>query len=104
MVTVNQEEYIKQQIRRQLEKVDHELSGYKVILFGSRAAGCARARSDFDVGIIGEQPIPLTTFYRIEDLFDEINTLYTIDWVDLNRAGPKLRQEAMKTMELLYEG
>lgn len=101
---MNREQAIKQKIRQQLEKVDEDLEGYTVILFGSRAAGCAHERSDFDVGIIGQQPISLSTFYHIEDLFDTMDTLYTIDWVDLNRASPSFRQEAMKTMEILYAG
>ncbi len=101
---MDREQVIKQEIRRQLEKVSEELKDYTVILFGSRAAGCPRARSDFDVGIIGPQPISLRSFYRIEELFEAINTLYTIDWVDLNRASPTLRREALKTMEILYAG
>ena len=101
---INPEEAIKREIQRQLKIIGSEIKGYKVILFGSRAAGHAHSRSDFDVGVIGNQPISLKTFYRIEDLFEAINTLYTIDWVDLNRATPSFRREALKTMEVLYEG
>jgi predicted nucleotidyltransferase len=104
LVMMNHEQAIKQKIRQQLEKVSEDLKGYTVIIFGSRAVGCAHERSDFDVGIIGQQPISLSTFYHIEDLFDAMDTLYTIDWVDLNRASPSFRQEAMKTMEILYAG
>ncbi len=101
---MDREEAIKQEIRQQLKKIGSDLKGYKVILFGSRAAGHAGPRSDFDVGVIGSRPIRITTFYRIGDLLEAIDTLYTIDWVDLNRVTPSFYREAMKTMEVLYEG
>ena len=105
MITLmNREKAIKLEIQQQLKKVGGRLKGYKVILFGSRASGHAGPRSDFDVGIIGDHPIPLTTFYHIGDLLNAIETLYTIDWVDLNRVSPAFRREAMKKMEALYEG
>jgi predicted nucleotidyltransferase len=101
---MNREKAIKLEIQQQLQKVGSDLEGYRVILFGSQAAGCAGPHSDFDVGIIGEHPISLTTFYRIGDIFEAIDTLYTIDWVDLNRVTPAFRREAMETVEVLYEG
>lgn len=101
---MNREQVIKLEIQEQLQKIGSDLEGYKVILFGSRASGRARSRSDFDVGIIGDHPIPLATFYRIDDILAAIDTLYTIDWVDLNRVTPAFRREAMRTMETLYEG
>lgn len=101
---MRREDAIKQEIRKRLERLGDELKGYKIFLFGSRAAGYAHERSGFDIGIIGNTPAPLSTFYRIEDLLESIDTLYTIDWVDLNRAAPPFRREALKTAELLYEG
>ena len=85
-------------------KVSSELRGYRIVLFGSRAAGNARERSDFDIGIIGDEPVSLQTFYRIDDLLENIETLYKIDFVDLNRAFPSLKAEALKAMEPLFDG
>ena len=85
-------------------KVSSELRGYRIVLFGSRAAGNARERSDFDIGIIGDEPVSLQTFYRIDDLLENIETLYKIDFVDLNRAVPSLKTEALKAMEPLFDG
>ena len=96
------ENEIKQLIRRQLLKAAAELKGYKVVLFGSRARGEARERSDFDIGVYGERPLPSKTFYLIEDLLEAIQTLYQIDWVDLDRASPSFRTEALRQAELLY--
>jgi predicted nucleotidyltransferase len=84
------------------ESMADELRDHRVILFGSRASGDARERSDFDIGVLGDRPLPLKTFYRLEDLFDEIDTLYRIDWVDLNRVSPEFRREALKKAEVLY--
>ena len=93
---------ITDEIRKVCVQMAGDLQGYRVVLFGSRAAGNARDRSDFDVGVLGDVPLPLKTFYEMEDLFDEIETLYRIDWVDLNRVSPEFRREALKKTEALY--
>ena len=99
----SREEAIKQLIKEQLRKAAFGLKGYKVFLFGSRATGTAKSRSDFDVGVYGKRPIPLKTFYSIEDLLESIETLYSIELVDLNRVSLSFRKEAMKTAEIIYE-
>ena len=90
-------------LKQQLLRFASELKGHRVFLFGSQVAGTARARSDFDVAVDGDDPLPLRTFFAIEDAFDDLPTLYRIDWVDLNRAGPDFRKRALKHIELLYE-
>lgn len=100
----SREEEIKQMIITQLHKVAPLLKGYRVFLFGSRAEGTSKPRSDFDVGVIGEQPLPLKTFYLIEDLFDEMETLYKIDWVDFNQVSSRFAEYALQHIEILYEG
>ncbi len=72
---MNREQVIKLEIQEQLQKIGGDLAGYKVVLFGSRASGRACSRADFDVGIIGDHPIPLATFYRIADMLAAIDTL-----------------------------
>jgi predicted nucleotidyltransferase len=95
------EERIKEEIRKVCARMKADLCGYQVVLFGSRRAGVARDRSDFDVGVLGDTPLPLTIFYKMEDLFEQIPTLYRIDWVDLNRVSPEFRREALKQAEVL---
>ena len=87
---------IKEQIRRQVARAGRQLVGYRVFLFGSRACGMARPRSDFDVGVMGPAPLPPAVFQQIEDWLDEIDTLYRIDWVDMNRVTAAFRAEAMR--------
>ncbi|MFO7854063.1 MAG: nucleotidyltransferase domain-containing protein [Paracoccaceae bacterium] len=101
---MTREETIKELIKQQLRKAAPKLKGYKIVLFGSRVTGKAHDRSDFDVGIVGDRPIGLRTFYEIDSLLESIETLYRIDLVDLNRASPALKREALKAAEPLYDG
>lgn len=96
------EEEIVAMLKNVLEDSSEELKGHKVFLFGSRASGKAGERSDFDVGVIGEGPLPLKAYYRIEDRFDDLPTLYRIDWVDFNRTSDRFRERAMKHVRVLY--
>jgi predicted nucleotidyltransferase len=72
------------------------------VLFGSRARRDHRERSDFDLGIYGETPVPLQTFYKIGDFLDRIPTLYRIDWVDLNRAAAAVQKNALANAKVIY--
>ncbi len=101
--TIDREQQIKAMIVQQLESAKELLVGHKVFLFGSRVRGKARPYSDFDIGIWGEAPLPLKAFYKLEDMMEELPTLYKIDLVDLNRTGDKFQQQALKHVETLYE-
>jgi predicted nucleotidyltransferase len=90
-------------IRQCMESAGTDLRGYKIVLFGSRAAGRAGPRSDFDIGVIGERPMPLDVFFQIEDKLEALPTLYSIDWVDLSRALPAFRENALKEASVIYE-
>ena len=98
------EDAIKQIFRECFGEFPEELRGRTVVLFGSRAAENSHSRSDFDIGVIGPQQIPMKTLYKIEDMLDSIDTLYTLDWVDLNRVGEEFRSEALLHTEVIYEG
>ena len=81
-----------------------QLAGYQVWLFGSRGRGTARSNSDYDIGILGEKPLDLPTYFEIQDAMEALPTLNAIDWVDLNRATKGLRENALKEGRLIYEG
>ena len=99
---VNRERQIVEQIRQVLLRVGDDLAGYRVFLFGSRATGEAGDRSDFDVGILGSERLPLRVFYKIDDMFDNIETLYSIDLVDMSDVSSSFRHEALRKTEVLY--
>lgn len=81
----------------------NRLGGRQVVLFGSRAQGKAKSRSDFDLGVVGDTPLPLVDFFAIEDMLDELPTLYRIDWVDLARVSERFRSQALQKVEVIYE-
>lgn len=99
---MNREDQILDWIRQGLSRYSEELTGYQVVLFGSRARRSHGERSDFDLGIYGDKPISLQVFYRISDFLESLPTLYRIDWVDLNRAAEKLRDNALNNAVVLY--
>lgn len=78
------------------------LHGHRVVLFGSRAAGTAKERSDFDIGVDGDAPLSFSAFYAIADRLESLRTLYRIDWVDLCRTSALFRSEALKNSRTLY--
>ena len=78
------------------------LKGYKVWIFGSRARGTEGPSSDYDIGVLGASPLDLALFFELQDALDALPTLYSIDWVDLNRASQPLREQALKEGRLLY--
>jgi predicted nucleotidyltransferase len=79
------------------------LAEHRVLLFGSRAAGTARSRSDFDIGIEGKTPLDVSAMSRIIDRLDAIETLYRIDCVDLQSVSEHFRENALHTAKVIYE-
>lgn len=67
----------------------------KIILFGSRARGSQRLRSDIDVAII----CPRATerdWQQVVDVIDDADTLLTIDCVRFDKADLELQQHILK--------
>ena len=96
-------EEILEMVRRVMHDHARELTGCRVLLFGSRAEGTAKERSDFDIGVDGPDSLPLEVFYRVEDALDELPTLHHIDWVDLNNVSPDFRESALLHTKVLYD-
>lgn len=100
---VAREAEVRQMLVETMHAAAERLGPRTVVLFGSRATGSAKDRSDFDLGVIGEEPMPFEDFYAIDDLIETLPTLYRIDWVDLTRASPKFRAAALEHADVLYE-
>ena len=73
---------------------------YRVFLFGSRATGSARERSDIDIGIERPAPVPRAALAAIHDELEEAPTLYTVDVVDFARMPEKFRRVAERQLPL----
>lgn len=99
---VNRAKKVKEMIRQVMDSFGPSLEGHRVFLFGSRAGGNARDRSDFDVGVLGDDSLSTKVFFSIAEALDNLPTLYCIDWVDLNRASPVFLKEALKNAEVIY--
>lgn len=75
------------------EEID--LRKYKAFFFGSRVSGASQEKSDIDVGILGDEPLPLTQIRCIKNRLEELPTLYTIDFVDMSDATEDFRTVAL---------
>ena len=73
----------------------------RVMFFGSRVSGGARARSDFDVAIDGPAPIAPHLLDGIRERLDGLPTLYRIDLVDLATVTARMRAEMMRHTETI---
>ena len=69
---------------------------YKIYLFGSWVKGNARENSDIDIGILGNKKVEWTIMAKILNSVDEINTLRSIDVVDLKSAGRNFREKVLQ--------
>lgn len=100
--SMTREETVLSMIRQELRAEASDLTGYRVVLFGSRARGRASARSDFDIGVVGPRPLPLDVFYRLAERFEGLRSLYSVDWVDLQRTSEAFRQSAQAQAVTLH--
>ena len=91
------------EIAREVARLARSLLGEntEVIWFGSWPRRRALAHSDIDLAISIGTPIPPERLALLHDAVDNIATLYQIDLVDLNTAGPGLREEVLKYGERL---
>lgn len=72
---------------------------YKAFLFGSRAHKKHTEYSDYDIGILGKQKIPLSKMLQIQRTLDE--TPYNVDLVDFLTVDEQFKTFTMKKTILL---
>ena len=70
-------------------------SAVEVILFGSRAKGTARERSDIDVAVSGVKDFDALA-EQIEEQIEELPTLYSIDLVNMDTCKNQLLLEDIR--------
>lgn len=82
-----------------IEKIKECLLPYDFIvaawLFGSQATGRARPDSDVDIALLAEQPLDLQQRLSIQIDLEEALQRFQVDVVDLHKASPVLRFEAL---------
>lgn len=76
----------------------HHLKGYKarVYLFGSQATGKATRYSDIDVAVLPLEPVPDLVFFNIREALEESDVIRSVDLVNLQEAGDRLRKRVSK--------
>jgi predicted nucleotidyltransferase len=72
-------------------------------VFGSRATGHARRRSDLDLAIGGTAPLTLRQRALLTDDFDESDLPIKVDVVDLNAISPEFRQRIERDFILIRD-
>lgn len=88
-----------QRILKSIQNLAQEHGIQKVILFGSRARGDNRERSDIDLAIQGGDTLHFTL-----DMEDKVPTLLFFDVVNLDEAvQPELSESIQKEGKVLYE-
>jgi predicted nucleotidyltransferase len=89
-------------IDRLVEEIGAHPQVSRVWLFGSRARGVHRPRSDVDLAI--EAPhADRRTWIALCDLADEAETLLRIDLIRLDEAPPELADRIRREGMVLYE-
>ncbi len=68
---------------------------YDVFIFGSRVTGEAGKFSDYDIGIIGNNPVPSFQKALIEEALEESNIPYKVDIVDFSLVSPEFKEIAL---------
>ena len=84
------------------EHLGHYHHEEKVVLFGSRARGDERERSDVDLAVVGED-ITDSEWTDIWCYVDDAPTLLCIDLVRFEQAPSHLRESVIKEGIALYE-
>lgn len=77
---------------------------YGAVLFGSQTIGGARAGSDWDIGLIGPEPLRGAVVQSIRDELEELPTLQTFDIVDLATTPEQFRQSALRGARAIVPG
>ena len=89
----------------QLEQVRQILRRWvpdrRVAAFGSRVRGGARPHSDLDLLVLGEEPLPRETLFRLKDAFEESDLPFRVDVVDQSRVSPEFHALVREQMEYI---
>jgi len=75
--------------------------GYRAFIFGSQANLTELKRADIDLGILGDEPIPINRLSKINGDIESLPMLYNIDLVDFNEVEERFKAVAFKNIEWL---
>ena len=79
------------EVIRETARLCRNFSAKEVILYGSRAKGTARERSDIDVAVTG-----VNNFDELREQVEELPTLYSVDLVNMDTCRNQLLLEDIR--------
>lgn len=74
---------------------------YQLLLFGSRTQGRSTNRSDYDLAILADEPLPLTLMAQLRAALEDLPVLQKVDLVDVRSVSPEFAKEVMASGVLL---
>ena len=87
-------ERVNVQMIRTVLRAFFPVDNFKVFVFGSRATGTARPNSDWDIGVLGAEPVPGRVMERARTALESLRTLQSFDLVDFRRVTRTFRDIA----------
>jgi len=90
-VIATQPDLTESDLRIVTEILSQRIPERPVYVFGSRATGKARRRSDLDLAVGGATPLTLRQRALLNDDFGESDLPIRVDVVDLNAISPEFR-------------
>lgn len=76
---------------------------YRVVVFGSRAKNTARTRSDLDLCLIGDKPLPISDLAALEDALSSSDLKIKVDVVDWQRIDKTFQNIIEKNTLVIQE-
>ena len=80
-----------EEVIQKVSEICKDFGAKKVILYGSRAKGTARERSDIDIAVSGEE-----NFNELVEKAEELPTLYSVDIVNMDTCKNQLLLEDIR--------
>ncbi len=80
-----------QEVIQETAKLCRSFHAKEIILYGSRAKGTVRERSDIDIAVSG-----VTDFDALVEEVEDLPTLYSVDLLNLDTCGNQLLLEDIR--------
>ena len=80
-----------EEVISEVAKLCRNFHAKEVILYGSRAKGTARERSDIDIAVTGVE-----NFNMLEEKIEELPTLYSVDLLNMDTCRNDLLKEDIR--------
>ncbi len=74
------------------EILQRHVPGQRVLAFGSRVRGGARAYSDLDLAVIGDRRLPFERIALLKEAFETSTLPFRVDVVDWHRLSEGFRE------------